>query len=161
MNAKEFDKYKTALYKKYGAVKSEISHEAKINTPFGTLYISAGWKPRIKVASIHSRLEGDKEKFKTEISSQINTYNGKCNFYFNSPLDCLDELEEYLSNCVKDLFEYYEEQPQQVKDILSRYELDAMDYINCENLFNELNAINYTFDYGLNAVPFNLRKMAG
>lgn len=96
MNAKEFNKYKTALYKKYGAELTDFSHEVKISTPFGVLYISAEWSPQIKVANIHSRLEGDKEKFKTEISSQINTYNGKCNFYFNNPLDCLDELENYL-----------------------------------------------------------------
>lgn len=96
MNAKEFNKYKTALYKKYGAVKSETIYEVKVLTPFGVLYISSEWSPRIKVASIHSILEGNKEKFKTEISSQMNTYNGKCNFYFSSPLDCLDELEKYL-----------------------------------------------------------------
>ena len=100
MNAKEFNKHKTALYKKYEAVKSETSHEVKVSIPFGVLYISAEWSPRIKVANIHSRLEGDKEKFKTEISSQMNTYNGKCNFYYSSPLDCLEELEEYLSNMV-------------------------------------------------------------
>lgn len=96
MDAKEFNKYKTALYKKYGAVKSEVSHEVKVLTPFGVLYISAEWSPCIKVANIHSRLEGEKEKFKTAISSQMNTYNGKCNFYFSNPLDCLDELENYL-----------------------------------------------------------------
>ena len=96
MNAKEFNKYKTALYKKYGAELKDLSHEVKVLTPFGVLYISAEWSPKIKVANIHSRLEGDKEKFKTEISNQMNTYNGKCNFYFNNPLDCLDELENYL-----------------------------------------------------------------
>ena len=100
MNAKEFNKYKTALYKKYGAVKSETSHEVKVLTHFGVLYISAEWSPKIKVANIHSRLEGDKEKFKTETSSQMNTYNGKCNSYFNSPLDCLDELEKFLIKIV-------------------------------------------------------------
>ena len=96
MNAKEFNKYKTALYNKYGAVLTDFSHEVKVLTLFGTLYISSEWSPRIKVASIHSILEGNKEKFKTEISSQMNTYNGKCNFYFSNPLDCLDELEGYL-----------------------------------------------------------------
>ena len=100
MNAKEFNKYKTALYDKYGAVKSETSHEVKVLTPFGTLYISAEWSPQIKVANIHSRLEGDVNKFVEVTGYNINTYNGKCNFYYSSPLDCLDELEEYLSNMV-------------------------------------------------------------
>ena len=100
MNAKEFNKYKTALYKKYGAVKSETSHEVKVLTSFGTLYISAEWSPKIKVANIHSRLEGNANEFKEVTGYNINTYNGKCNFYYSSPLDCLDELEEYLSNMV-------------------------------------------------------------
>ena len=100
MNAKEFNKYKTALYKKYGAVKSETSHEVKLLTPFGVLYILAEWTPKIKVANIHSRLEGNANEFKEVTGYDINTYNGKCNFYYSSPLDCLDKLEEYLSNMV-------------------------------------------------------------
>lgn len=96
MNAKDFNKYKTALYKKYRAVKSETSHEVKLLTPFGTLYISAEWTPRIKVANIHSRLEGDINKFIEATGFWLNKYNNKYNFYFNNPLDCLDELENYL-----------------------------------------------------------------
>ena len=100
MNAKEFNKYKTALYKKYGAELTDFSHEVKVLTPFGTLYISSEWSPRIKVANIHSRLEGNANEFKEVTGYNISTYNGKCNFYYSSPLDCLDELEEYLSNMV-------------------------------------------------------------
>ena len=100
MNAKEFNKYKTALYSKYGAELTDFSHEVKVLTPFGTLYISSEWTPKIKVANIHSRLEGDVNKFVEVTGYNVNTYNGKCNFYYSSPLDCLDELEEYLSNMV-------------------------------------------------------------
>ena len=100
MNAKEFNKYKTALYKKYGAELTDFSHEVKVLTPFGVVYISAEWTPKIKVANIHSRLEGNANEFKEVTGYNINTYNGKCNFYYNNPLDCLDELEEYLSNMV-------------------------------------------------------------
>ena len=96
MNAKEFNKYKTALYKKYGAVKSETSHEVKVSTPFGVLYISSEWSPQIKVANIHSRLEGNVSKFVEVTGFEVNKYNNKYNFYFNNPLDCLDELEKYL-----------------------------------------------------------------
>lgn len=59
----------------------------------------------------------------------------------------------------RDLFEYYEEQPQEVSEILSRYEIEELDYIECENLLAELEAVGYTFDYGLCAEPFNLRKI--
>ena len=98
MNAKEFNKYKTTLYKKYGAELTDFSHEVKVLTPFGVVYISAEWSPKIKVANIHSRLEGNSLQFKEVTGYNINTYNGKCNFYFSSPLDCLDELEKYLFN---------------------------------------------------------------
>lgn len=98
MNTKEFNKYKTALYKKYGAELTNLSHEVKVSTPFGVLYISAEWSPQIKVANIHSRLEGNAIEFIKVTKFEINKYNNKYNFYFNNPLDCLDELEEYLSN---------------------------------------------------------------
>ena len=96
MNAKEFNKYKTALYKKYGAVKSEVSHEVKINTPFVVLYISSEWSPQIKVANIHSRLEGNVSKFVEVTGFEVNKYNNKYNFYYSNPLYCLNELEKYL-----------------------------------------------------------------
>ena len=97
MNAKEFNKYKTALYKKYGAELTDLSHEVKVLTPFGTLYISAEWTPRIKVANIHSRLEGNSLQFKEVTGYNINTYNGKCNFYSSNPEWILDTLEDYLT----------------------------------------------------------------
>jgi hypothetical protein len=59
----------------------------------------------------------------------------------------------------KDLFEFYTEQPQEVSEILSRYELEEIDYTTCENLLAELNAVGFTFDYGLCAEPINLRKI--
>ena len=63
------------------------------------------------------------------------------------------------NNNERDLFEYYDELPQEVSEILSFYELEEMDYLTCENLLKELNAIGYTFEYGLSAEPFNLRKI--
>jgi len=60
---------------------------------------------------------------------------------------------------MRDLFEFYEEQPQEVKEILSRYESEEQDYRNCENLLSELETVGYTFEYGLDAQPFNLMKI--
>jgi hypothetical protein len=98
MNAKEFNKIKTALYKKYGAELTDFSHEVKVLTPFGTLYVSAEWTPRIKVANIHSKLKGDAKQFKEVTGYDITTYNGKCNFYSADPEWILDTLDEYLDN---------------------------------------------------------------
>ena len=98
MTAKEFNKLKTALYKKYRAELTEFSHEVKVLTPSGTLYIFAEWSPKIKVANIHSRLDGNTQEFKDVTGYDINTYNGKCNFYSSNPEYILDTLEEYLGN---------------------------------------------------------------
>lgn len=62
----------------------------------------------------------------------------------------------------KDLFEYYEEQPKELKEICDKYmeiqEYKGLDYIDCQNFLQEVQAIGYTFDYGLDAEPTNLRK---
>jgi hypothetical protein len=97
MTTEEFNKEKNKIYNKYNTTVSN-RYEREIKTPFGTLYISSGWIEKIKLANIHSRLEGDKEKFKEVTGYKIDTYNGKYNTYYNNPKDSLDELEEYLSN---------------------------------------------------------------
>lgn len=55
--------------------------------------------PSIKTASIHSNYKGN------NIINDIREITGynfghtlKCNFYFDTPEECLNELEEYLSN---------------------------------------------------------------
>lgn len=60
---------------------------------------------------------------------------------------------------MKDLFEYPEEQPEELKAILSKYEDQEQDYNTCKALLSEVQAIGYTFEYYLDAVPFDLRKL--
>ena len=103
MTAKQFDKQKEIIYTKYGVEKSNRSHEVVLESSFGKLYISSEHSPRIKVANLHSRLEGDAHKFKDVLGYDINTYNGKCNFYSDDPQYILDTLDEYLNN-----IKYYE-----------------------------------------------------
>lgn len=57
------------------------------------------------------------------------------------------------------LFEHYETLPQEVQDILNRYSDEDNDYVILERMKSELESLGYTFDYGLDASPFNLRKM--
>lgn len=59
---------------------------------------------------------------------------------------------------MEDLFEKYEELPQEVQDILTKYN-DVEDYQGCDKLVKELNAVGYTCDYGLDASPYDLRKL--
>jgi hypothetical protein len=98
MNAKNYNTAKEKLYKKAGLKKTDLSHEVMIKIPFGIVYISSEWLPRIKVANIHSKLIGDIKAFKSETGYNINEYNGKFNSYFDNPFDCFDELDEYIGN---------------------------------------------------------------
>jgi len=61
---------------------------------------------------------------------------------------------------MKDLFEYYDEQPTNLKAITSEMEqnADGFDYPTLEAFKQRCEAIGYTFDYDLSAEPFDLRK---
>ena len=57
-----------------------------------------------------------------------------------------------------DLFENYEQQPENLKEICDRYAKMDNCYIICEQFLKEVEAIGYTFEYGLDSQPFNLCK---
>ena len=107
MNASEFRKKAEQIFNKYSIKSSRIldsQRAEKINTCFGELNISADWVPSIKLASIHSNYRGNDIKDYKEKQNEIREITGynfgptlKCNFYFDTPEDCLNELEEYLS----------------------------------------------------------------
>jgi hypothetical protein len=58
-----------------------------------------------------------------------------------------------------DLFEDYENIPEEVKEILKEYELEDNSYDVLDELLNRLEAVGYTFSYGLDAEPFGLRPI--
>ena len=58
---------------------------------------------------------------------------------------------------MKDLFETPELIPKDVLAILATFEDNT--YEECERILNKLEQIGYTFEYGLDAEPFNLRKL--
>ena len=101
MNAKQFEKKVKELYKKYNAIESNFGYKVYIQTKYGKMFISSDYTPHIKVASIHSLVKAETEQlkaFKDETGYNIDTYNGKCNFYNESPEFILDTLEDYLQN---------------------------------------------------------------
>lgn len=66
---------------------------------------------------------------------------------------------EEISNI--DLFENPELIPKNVKDVLESYEQQAIEgfsYEDLANLQNAVEALGYTFEYYLDAEPFNLIK---
>jgi hypothetical protein len=60
---------------------------------------------------------------------------------------------------MKDLFENPELLPIEVLEILEKYSEMDNSYQNCSELVQELNSVGYTCDYGLDAEPFDLRKI--
>lgn len=60
----------------------------------------------------------------------------------------------------KDLFEFHEEQPEELKAILKAYEnFEELDYQQLEMIQKECKKIGFTFDFYLDAQPYNLRKL--
>jgi len=60
-----------------------------------------------------------------------------------------------------DLFEEYETLPPRVVKVLRKYANLDETYENCGKMLAEMNALGYTFDYGLSAEPYNLRLIGG
>lgn len=57
-----------------------------------------------------------------------------------------------------DLFEHPELLPQRLQIVLSKIDSD-MTYAQCEALLHRVERMGYTFEYGLDAQPFNLRPL--
>jgi hypothetical protein len=61
-----------------------------------------------------------------------------------------------------DLFNHIDKLPAIVQEVIARYALDtedSADYRTCQDLLDEISVHGYTFDYGLDAIPCNLRKL--
>jgi len=59
-----------------------------------------------------------------------------------------------------DLFEDFDNLPQNIQDIFFEYEDSDNTYERNKEMLSKLNPLGYTFDYGLDAIPFGLKKMA-
>jgi hypothetical protein len=57
-----------------------------------------------------------------------------------------------------DLFEHYEDLPQEVQDVIDKHG-EPNGYEGCKKLIADLELIGYTCDYDLSATPYGLRKI--
>jgi hypothetical protein len=62
-----------------------------------------------------------------------------------------------------DLFEEYEQQPEFLKKICNKWadkyaRGEGLTYYECQEFLEEVEAVGYTFEYYLDAEPYNLRK---
>lgn len=89
----------------------------------------------------------------------LEQYNAKFNAEFNQFLIdgnfSQETINLFFTGC---LFEFYQLQPAKLKELLQRYDLDNLNYKDCENLLIEAQKIGYTFEFGLDGVPFNLKN---
>lgn len=60
---------------------------------------------------------------------------------------------------MKDLFETIEMLPEEMQQILSEFAEEDNTYDACADLLSICEAQGYTFEYGLDASPFNLTKI--
>lgn len=60
---------------------------------------------------------------------------------------------------MQDLFEVIETLPSEVQEIIQRYQDLDNTYGDCEYLLGELELVGYTFEYGLDGIPYNLQKI--
>ena len=61
---------------------------------------------------------------------------------------------------LKDLFEEYNELPTNILNLMDKHLVESsLSYEECEQFLKEANAIGYTFEYGLDGVPYNLQKI--
>ena len=59
---------------------------------------------------------------------------------------------------MKDLFEHYEELPLPIQTIINNQgEIESYD--DCKELLDKLSVFGYSFEYGLDATPYNLHKI--
>jgi hypothetical protein len=69
-----------------------------------------------------------------------------------------------ISNSNVDLFEHQELVPSHIQGIISKYDEQAEEsgpnlYLLCQHLIEELEQNGYTADYGLDGIPFGLKKL--
>jgi hypothetical protein len=67
--------------------------------------------------------------------------------------------DEYEGGGMIDLFEDYDNIPDKVNNILEKYDMEDQDYESLEAIKKRVEKVGYTFDFGLDAVPYGLRPI--
>jgi len=133
-----------------------------------SIFLKMGGKVKVGSAKI-----GDKAHVKSRklLGEVIKVSDGKLTVKFydgtteNVNEKNVDVVREYLhggKTLVKDMFKNYTKLPLNVKNIVVSYQekLESGDFNISETkkMLQEVNALGYTFDYGLDGEPFALRK---
>ncbi|WP_454060754.1 JAB domain-containing protein [Elizabethkingia ursingii] len=102
-----------------------------------------------------------------EIESRIPP--GTREYFKDLVFDLSTNLKEVLSECVdtqraniSDVVDGFENVPRELEEVMEKWQQkieNGLDYNDCANLQKECEALGYTFDYGLDSEPFNLRSI--
>jgi hypothetical protein len=74
-------------------------------------------------------------------------------------IDDINNSEKYAGGGMIDLFEDYDNIPDKVNNILEKYDMEDQDYESLEAIKKRVEKVGYTFDFGLDAVPYGLRPI--
>jgi len=101
-----------------------------------------------------------KEEFGEDLEAVQNEYNRVHREIYEDAIEAyLETLQPAKEVEDVDLFQHIETLPKEVQDVIEKHcEMDET-YENCNKLVNELEAVCYTCEYGLDAIPYNLRKI--
>lgn len=104
--------------------------------------------------AVYVRSVPKSKKFWEKIGTDFDSYNDDAGLWEGTLKRYEDggELEE-------DLFENIESLPAEVQQVLSKYSLEDETYENMESMIAELEPLGYTFEYGLDATPYGLKKI--
>ncbi|MDV3774521.1 hypothetical protein CMU14_15715 [Elizabethkingia anophelis] len=107
-------------------------------------------------------IEPDRKILMTYLDEETNTHKKHLTVndvkFINQKIETSLNRDFGLEN-QKDGFEHI---PQELEKVMEKWQEkfeNGLDYNDCANFQNDCKALGYTFDYGLDAVPFDLRKI--
>ena len=92
------------------------------------------------------------------VCSECGCQQGRHDMWFEGDL-CGDCKDGESPRNPQDLFEIIETLPLCIQNVLSKFEQDGYDYETCAKYVALLESKGYTFEVGLDGVPFNLTEI--
>jgi len=115
-----------------------------------------------KIQELKNKVENLKSELQTEIYEICENldYHNSSNFSYN-----IDRLKQFTDGLINfemrdiDLFNNYENLPYQVQNIINEMNSKELDYIGLINYNIRMIIEGYYFEYGLDGIAYNLRKI--
>lgn len=116
--------------------------------------------PNASIVEIVTEYPNDEHLGEIEIFYSIKKFIELFDFETDMTFRSKEELDKWIEEN-NDLFEDYENIPSELMAVLEKYNTSesSLSYIECEAMLKDVNELGYTFEYGLDGVPFNLHKI--